>query len=413
MTSLADRSCTRLSPKQLRERLRATRRQQARKARKARRPIDRIHHQLPDSVRTLFDPLGPAFTRPAHHRFVMLALAAILTVGSRTLANLLRAPGALAPGHPPSSPRVFSRDRWSPWGLARRFAGSVLARLVPSGVIELAGDDTAEGRRGKEVFGEGCHRDPVRSTQAFAAYRWGHKRVVLAVLVRLPCAARRRAPPLLVALYQSEDEGRRQGRRPKPPPRLRRQMLRVSPRWLPERTFACTGDGDCATHELAALATRSPGRPTYVSRFYPDANPAAPPPPYGGCGRPRVKGEDLPGPAEAARSATTRPVLEVAWYGGGRRRVAVVTGAGWWYRGGQPLVPPRWAFVRDLAGTRRDEHFFTPNRAMGPAAVIGTYTGRGDIETPFQEMRPYVGLETTRGRSRSTVLRVAPCLFGL
>ena len=28
-------------------------------------------------------------------------------------------------------------------------------------------------------------------------------------------------------------------------------------------------------------------------------------------------------------------------------------------------------------------------------------------------MRPYLGLETTRGRSKSTVLRAAPCLFGL
>jgi len=28
-------------------------------------------------------------------------------------------------------------------------------------------------------------------------------------------------------------------------------------------------------------------------------------------------------------------------------------------------------------------------------------------------MRAYLGLETTRGRTRSTVLRAAPCLFGL
>src|SRR6185437_13758189 len=31
----------------------------------------------------------------------------------------------------------------------------------------------------------------------------------------------------------------------------------------------------------------------------------------------------------------------------------------------------------------------------------------------FQEMRAYLGLETTRGRTRNTVLRAAPCLFGL
>ena len=46
---------------------------------------------------------------------------------------------------------------------------------------------------------------------------------------------------------------------------------------------------------------------------------------YSGTGRPRVKGEDLPDPAAAVRDAPTRPTLEVAWYGGGRRRVEVVT----------------------------------------------------------------------------------------
>jgi hypothetical protein len=45
--------------------------------------------------------------------------------------------------------------------------------------------------------------------------------------------------------------------------------------------------------------------------------------------------------------------------------------------------------------------------------VIETYTGRWNIETTFEEMRSCVGLETTRGRTEQTVLRVAPCLFGL
>ena len=46
------------------------------------------------------DPVEPAFTHPTHHRFVLLALAAILTLRGRTIANLLRCLGSLAPGHP-------------------------------------------------------------------------------------------------------------------------------------------------------------------------------------------------------------------------------------------------------------------------------------------------------------------------
>jgi DDE superfamily endonuclease len=413
MASVTDRPRTRLSPKQLREQLRAARRQQARKARTARRQLDRIHEQLPRPVRTVFDPLAPAFTRPTYHRFVLLALAAILTLGGHTVANLLRCLGALAPGHPSSYHRVFSRDRWSSWTLARRFAQQVLGRFVPDGPIVLAADDTVEEHPGPHVYGKGCHRDPVRSTHSFTAYRWGHKWVAVAVLVPLPLTVRRWALPLLIALYQPEEQNRRQKRRHKTPSQLLRQMLRVLLRWFPERTFVATADGTYATHELAELTTRDPRRLTFVSRFYPDAHLVTPPPPYAGKGRPRVKGDKLPRPVEVVQGTATRHPLEVAWYGGGRRRVEVVTGRGCWYQSGKELVPVLWVFVHDRTGTHRDEYFFTTDQAMSPTMVIETYTGRWNIETTFQELRSYLGLETTRGWSRSTVLRVAPCLFGL
>jgi hypothetical protein len=133
-------------------------------------------------------------------------------VGGHTIANLLRGLDALAPGHPSSAHRVFSRNRWSSWTLAHRFAQTVLARFVPHGPIEVAGDDTVDEHPGKTVYGKGCHRDPVRFTQSFTAYRWEHKWVVLALLVRAPWTTRRWALPLLVALYQPEDENREQGR---------------------------------------------------------------------------------------------------------------------------------------------------------------------------------------------------------
>jgi Transposase DDE domain len=91
----------------------------------------------------------------------------------------------------------------------------------------------------------------------------------------------------------------------------------------------------------------------------------------------------------------------------------VVTGSGWWYQSGRPLIPVRWVFVRDRTGTHRDEYFFTTDVTMSPKTVIETYTGRWNIETTFQEMRSYLGLETTRGWSRNTILRSGPCLFSL
>jgi hypothetical protein len=167
---------------------------------------------------------------------------------------------------------------------------------------------------------------------------------------------------------------------------------------------------------LAELAAANPQRLKFVSKFYATANLFEPPPPYikgQSQGRPRVKGKELPKPAQVVRETPKRSVLTVAWYGGERRRVEVVTGTGWWYQSGRPLFPVRWVFVHDRTGTHRDEYFFTTDVTMSPKAVIETYTGRWNIETTFQEARSCLGLETTRGRARNTVLRAEPSLLAL
>jgi len=403
---------TRRNPTRRRRRLdRKRRRRRTRKARAARRQLERIHQQLPKPARSLFDALAGSFTRPTFLRVVVLALAAILTVGQRTVCNLLRTLGALAPGHPSSYHRVFCRRRWSCWRLAQGLANWVLDHLVPEGPVLLAGDDTVDGHKGAKVFGKGCHRDPVRSTHSLTVFRWGHKWVVLAVLVRFPFTRRLWALPVLVALYRTEKDNAKGGRRHKTPARLLRQLCCVLLRWFRQRRCVLSGDGNYGTHELARFASRRRGRLTLVSKFYPDARLYELPPPYSGHGRPRVKGARLPTPEQVV-AASARTPLHVAWYGGGQRDVETVSGPGQWYQEGQGLVAVRWVFVHDLTGSHRDEYFFTTAVTMSAQAVIETYVGRWNEETTFQEMRSYLGLETTRGWKEKTVLRVAPCLFG-
>jgi hypothetical protein len=55
----------------------------------------------------------PAFSTPTYHRFLILALAAVLTTGRRTVTNLFRTVQVQALGHAFSYHRVFSRRRWS------------------------------------------------------------------------------------------------------------------------------------------------------------------------------------------------------------------------------------------------------------------------------------------------------------
>jgi DDE superfamily endonuclease/Archaeal putative transposase ISC1217 len=393
------------------------RRRMARKARAARRELQRIHQAVPEPARSLFDSLDGAFTRPTFLRFVVLALATILTLGGRTVCKLLPTLGPLAPGHPSSYHRVFSKRRWSCWRLAHGLAGWVFAHLVPSGRIFLAGDDTVDEHRGDKVFGKGCHRDPVRSTPSYTAFRWGHQWVVLAVLVRFPFTRRLWALPVLVALYRRAKDNQKAGRKHKTPQKLLRQLCGLLLRWFRPRRFVLTGDGDYASPELARFCARrrgqQRGRLTLVSQFYPDANLYEPPPPYCGHDRPRVKGKKRPTPQEVVAGSKRTRLKNVAWYGGGVRDVEVVSDTGHWYKAGQGLVEVRWVFVHDLTGTHRDEYFFTTDRKMTAQEVIETYTKRWNVETTFEEMRSYLGLETTRGWKEKTVLRAAPCLFGV
>jgi DDE superfamily endonuclease len=121
----------------------------------------------------------PAFSTPTYHRFLVLVLAAILTTGRRTVTNLLRTVRAQAPGHVSSYHHVFSQRRWSAWALARILITFLLDYVVSLGPVLLAGDNTVTEHPGPKVFGKGRHRDGVRSTHTYTAYRWGHKWVVL------------------------------------------------------------------------------------------------------------------------------------------------------------------------------------------------------------------------------------------
>jgi DDE superfamily endonuclease len=354
----------------------------------------------------------PAFTLATFVRAQLLGVAAILTHGRRTLANLLRTVAELTEGDSSNYHRVLSLAHWSALSLAAILTRFLLQHFWPQGRIRLVGDDTVTEHPGKNVYGKARHRDPVRSSHSYTAWRWGHKWVVLAVLVRFPFAQRPWALPVLVTLYRSQDDNRQRGRPHKTPAQLLQLLLRILLRWFPDRQFVLAGDQGYGSHEMARLAGNSQGKLHLVSKFYPDANLYEPPPAYSGKGRPRVKGAKLPTPQEeVAKAHRTR--LNVAWYGGGRRDVEVVSGTGHWYKAGQGLVEVRWVFVHDLSGTHRDEYFYSTDVTMTAQEIIEEYTGRWNVETTFEEARAYLGLESTRGWCKRTVLRAEPCLLGL
>src|SRR5262245_63481320 len=92
------------------------------------------------------------------------------------------------------------------------------------------------------VHGKARHRDPVRSTKSYTAWRYGHRWVVLAVLVHLPFAKRPWALPVLIDLYRSQDDNRRQGRPHRTPAQLLCRLVAVLLRQFPARRFVLVGD---------------------------------------------------------------------------------------------------------------------------------------------------------------------------
>jgi hypothetical protein len=368
---------------------------------------------LPPEAHPLVQVLALHFTSPTYQRFATLMVAALVTTGRRTVANLLRTLRHLAPGHRTDYQRVLSRAPWSGLTLGCALMRFVLDHLLPAGPVRLVGDDTVDGHKGKCAYGKARHRDAVRSSHSYTAWRYGHKWVVLAVLVKFPFATRPWALPVLVDLYRSEEDDRKRNRPHRTPARIMCVLVRVLLIRFPNRTFVFAGDAGYGTHEVGRFFDRHRDRLALVSKLHPNANLFDPPPPYAGKGRPRVKGARRLKPRQAVAAATAFTTSEVGWYGGGKRMVQTLDGTGHWYKAGHGLVPLRWVFVRDTTGTHRDEYFFTTDPDLTPTAVVGYYCGRWNIETTFQEARSALGLETTRGWREKTVLRAGPCLLGL
>lgn len=100
--------------------------------------------------------------------------------------------------------------------------------------------------------------------------------------------------------------------------------------------------------------------------------------------------------------------LRVRWYGGGWCNAEAFTGTRHWFKSGKGLVEVRWVMVPDLYGAHLDECFFSTDTSISVGLIVEIYGGRWNIEATFQEMREHLGLESTRGRHKNTVLRMEP-----
>lgn len=69
--------------------------------------------------------------------------------------------------------------------------------------------------------------------------------------------------------------------------------------------------------------------------------------------------------------------------------------------------------VRDPAGRRAPQAFFSTDVAMEPAEIIALFVRRWQIEVTFAETRAHLGVETQRHWSDKAIARTTPTLLGL
>jgi hypothetical protein len=136
---------------------------------------------LPSAAKSIFMSFSVAFTEPTFRRMLRLAVGAILTMGPRTITAVLRTLREVAPGHPTTYHRFFSRASWSLWPLAKVLARVIVSQVPPGEPVLVPMDDTTAQHRGTCVYGKGCHHDAVRSAHRHVVFRWGHRWVVLAI----------------------------------------------------------------------------------------------------------------------------------------------------------------------------------------------------------------------------------------
>jgi DDE superfamily endonuclease len=368
---------------------------------------------LPEAIILVLTPFAPLFSPRVWRHAQLLLMGAILTPGARTVTAALRATGLATERRFTNDPRVLNRATWSARQGSRILLSLLVTLLVPpEATIVLGADDTVERRSGRKINAKGCYRDAVRSSKSHVIRCFGLKWVSMMLLVAVPWNRRVWALPFLTALCWPADT--RGPRRHKTSVDWVRQMSQQVRRWLPERRLVLVVDGGFAAVSLALACVKS--RMAMVSRLRWDAalyHPPEPQPP-GKRGRKPAKGRRQRSlQAWVSRSDTPWEDVEVAWYGGQRKKLWVFSHTALWYTPGLPPVAIRYVLVADPEGKLRMEAFFCTNLEATPAPILEWAVMRWSVEVTFEEARVHLGLETQRQWSDHAIARTTPVLLSL
>jgi hypothetical protein len=355
---------------------------------------------LPRSLADLLAAFGPCFTAPTMRTFQALVAGFLAQPGLRTVTGMLVGARLAGRRHHDLAYRFFATARWSADQVGLVLLDLIAAMLVPpDAAVVLAVDDTLWHRTGRRLHGVAWHHDgagPGRHRPA-----WGHRWVVVGIIVHLPFLDRAVCLPILARLWLPGDPDHT-------PLILARELLDLAVGHLGDRPVHLVGDAAYIGKPLQAL----PAHVTVTARLRCDAALYTPPPPRTGRrGRPRRKGDRLPELIVIA--AMTRyqwTAVRVRCYGKTLDRDVLALRCLWYGALKGQLVqvilsrPPGARDGYQLA-------LVTTDLAATPAVIIERYADRWSEEQAFLDARYLAGVGQARTRTRRSVERLVP--FGL
>jgi DDE superfamily endonuclease len=371
--------------------------------------------QLTRSFLDLLQHFVPVFTSPTFLTFVTLVTGWCYSWRHRYVTELIQASAATHDGHHSRYHRFFSQAAWSLDNLWRVLATVLLRRFVPTGLVEVAVDDTLCRKRGLTLYGAGMHYDPLISSRALKLVSWGHDWVVLFLLVRCPWAPTTVwALPILCRLYRNRQgltKGKKGQKKPPDPnhrtrPELAREMLALLACWFPQRQFLAYGD---SAYGGKSILRHLPANVDLVSHVHPKGAlyaPASPKKP-GQKGPPRKKGARLPD-KDGWAADLSQPWQELSFDQFGLHATLwVKVQQALYYEAGKDR---RLTIVltHDPAGKRPDLRLYCTRLDWDARQILSGYAGRWAVEVTFANSKQFLGFEDPANRTPLAVQRTAP-----
>ena len=352
---------------------------------------------VPMSLRRLLHSFAGCFTTPTFVVFTALVTGMIVQAGKKTVCGMLVGAGLSQVWAHDRAHRFFARAVWSIDAVGLTVLDLIVAHLLdPGAPVVAAVDDTAHRRQGRKIDGVAwVHDGSAAGRQKFT---YGHRWVVVGVLISLPFLSRPVCLPVLCRRWQ--------GKGTPTPMALACAMVTMIAGRLPGRRVHVVADAAYHGKQVRDL----PGQVTWTTRLPRNAVLyGRAPQPTGKRGRPRVKGATLGTASQIAAGVTWQPVT-ITRYGRTVTTHAAVIDCLWY--GSFGPVPVRMICVRDRADRPLTLlALITTDLSTTPADLISRYAARWAIEVTFFDCRQTLGVGQARNRTATAVTRTWP--FGM